>query len=99
MENEKNISAEPQAENFTVRFNHQDLELTPDEAVEFAQKGLKLESLQPVIPLQRQREILKLLMKQGSTSSLPLWQTPFRQRQASTVSSSALWTLPHTLPL
>ena len=49
MENEKNISAEPQAENFTVRFNHQDLELTPDEAVEFAQKGLKLESLQPVI--------------------------------------------------
>lgn len=49
MENEEIISAQPQAENFTVRFNHQDLELTPDEAVEFAQKGLKMESLQPVI--------------------------------------------------
>lgn len=49
MENKEIISATPQAENFTVRFNHQDLQLTPDEAVEFAQKGLKLESLQPVI--------------------------------------------------
>jgi hypothetical protein len=49
MENEKNISAQPQAENFTVRYNHQDMVLTPDEAVEYAQKGLKLDSLQPVI--------------------------------------------------
>ncbi len=49
MENEEIISAQPQAENFTVRYNHQDMVLTPDEAVEYAQKGLKLESLQPVI--------------------------------------------------
>lgn len=49
MENEEIISAQPQAENFTVRFNHQDMILSPDEAVEYAQKGLKLESLKPMI--------------------------------------------------
>ncbi len=49
MENEEIISAQPQAENFTVRFNHQDMILSPEEAVEYAQKGLKLESLKPMI--------------------------------------------------
>ena len=49
MENEEIISAQPQAENFTVRFNHQDMVLSPDEAVEYAQKGMKLETLQPIL--------------------------------------------------
>lgn len=49
MENDKILSATPQAENFTVRFNHEDMILSPDEAVEYAQKGLKLDTLQPVI--------------------------------------------------
>ncbi|MBE7093001.1 MAG: hypothetical protein E7365_07495 [Clostridiales bacterium] len=46
--------ATPQAEdtkdtNITVRFNHEDRVLTRDEAVQFAQKGLKLDKLQPLI--------------------------------------------------
>lgn len=49
MENEEIISAEPQAENFTVRYNHQDIVLSPDEAAAYAQKGLKLDSIQPIL--------------------------------------------------
>ncbi len=43
------ITAQPQAENIKVRFNHQDMFLSPDEAVSYAQKGLKLDSLQPLL--------------------------------------------------
>ena len=38
-----------QVNNITVRFNHEDRVLTPEEAVQFAQKGLKLDKLQPLI--------------------------------------------------
>ncbi len=35
--------------NITVRFNHEDKVLTRDEAVQLAQKGLKLDKLQPLL--------------------------------------------------
>lgn len=35
--------------NITVRFNHEDKVLTRDEAIQFAQKGLKYESVQPLL--------------------------------------------------
>ncbi len=46
--------AQPQAQEtadtgITVRFNHEDRVLTKDEAVLFAQKGLKLDKLQPLL--------------------------------------------------
>lgn len=62
-----NNSAAPQAENgtedaFTVRFNHEDRVLTRDEAVSFAQKGLKYDSVQPLL------NELKLLASIRNTS-------------------------------
>ena len=42
--------AESSAEqNLTVRFNHEDKVLTRDEAIKFAQMGLKLETVQPLL--------------------------------------------------
>lgn len=35
--------------NITVRFNHEDKVLTREEAIQFAQKGLKYESVQPLL--------------------------------------------------
>lgn len=49
IQREQISSATPQAENIKVRFNHQDRFLSPDEAASYAQKGMKLDSLQPVL--------------------------------------------------
>ena len=46
---EQDAPAIPQAEGIKVRFNHQDMMLSPDDAVAYAQKGLKLDSIEPLL--------------------------------------------------
>lgn len=49
IQREQEAPAQPAAEGIKVRFNHQDMMLSPDDAVAYAQKGLKLDSLQPLL--------------------------------------------------
>ncbi len=49
IQREQEAPAQPAAEGIKVRFNHQDMTLSPDDAVAYAQKGLKLDSLQPLL--------------------------------------------------
>ena len=49
IQREQDTPAIPQAEGIKVRFNHQDMMLSPDDAVAYAQKGLKLDSIEPLL--------------------------------------------------